>query len=44
MSDSALSPEMSSKVAGNLSLLDRLQERWKTIVIIVPFVWLLVFF
>ena len=44
MSDSALSPEMPSKAAGNLSLLDRLQERWKTIVIIVPFVWLLVFF
>ena len=44
MSDAAFRSNLASRTLANTNLLDRLQERWKTIVVVVPFVWLLVFF
>ena len=44
MSDAAFRSNLASRSVANTNLLDRLQERWKTIVVVVPFVWLLVFF
>ncbi len=44
MNNGAFPSHLAPKAVANISLLDRLQERWKTIVIVVPFVWLLVFF
>ena len=44
MSNGAFPLEAAPNAVTKTNLLDRLQEHWKTIVIVVPFVWLLIFF